>query len=126
MHEYKDFTIDPLNFADLPSFVDGLHAKNLHYVPILDAGIAQREDGNYTVYNDGKARDVYIKAYEGGPDFTGQVWPTDAVYPDFFNEETVKWWHDNLDDFWSKVKFDGLWQDMNEASNFCNGVCYDE
>jgi alpha-glucosidase (family GH31 glycosyl hydrolase) len=22
------------------------------------------------------------------------------------------------------MAFDGLWQDMNEASNFCDGVCY--
>jgi alpha-glucosidase (family GH31 glycosyl hydrolase) len=24
------------------------------------------------------------------------------------------------------VKFDGIWEDMNEASNFCSGACYPE
>ena len=24
------------------------------------------------------------------------------------------------------IPFDGLWEDMNEASNFCMGVCYDK
>jgi hypothetical protein len=23
-----------------------------------------------------------------------------------------------------EMAFDGLWEDMNEASNFCDGVCY--
>jgi hypothetical protein len=40
LDNYKDFTYDPVNFKDLPAFVDGLHKKNMHYIPIIDAGIA--------------------------------------------------------------------------------------
>lgn len=72
------------------------------------------------------ARNIFVKAYDEGPDFTGEVWPTDAVYPDFFNADAVKWWQENLETLYGTLKFDGLWQDMNEASNFCNGPCYTE
>lgn len=124
MYDYRDFTYNKDDFAGLPEFVDGLHDKNMHFVPILDAGIAQRKDGDYEAYNSGVQQDVFIKAYEGGPDFTGEVWPVDAVYPDFTKSATKQWWKANLDDFHNTIKFDGLWLDMNEASNFCNGVCY--
>ena len=67
-----------------------------------------------------------MKAYLGGPDFTGEVWPVDAVYPDFTLDVTKNWWSTNLDNFHNTIKFDGLWLDMNEASNFCKGVCYQE
>jgi alpha-glucosidase len=40
MHEYEDFTIDPTRFADLPSFVKNISDKGIHFVPIIDAGIA--------------------------------------------------------------------------------------
>jgi hypothetical protein len=38
----------------LPAFVKSLHEsdKNLHYIPIIDAGIAQRLSG-YKAYKDG-------------------------------------------------------------------------
>ena len=50
---------------------------------------------------------------------SGQVWPVDAVFPDFFKKETGEWWANALTQMNETVGFDGLWLDMNEASNFC-------
>jgi alpha-glucosidase (family GH31 glycosyl hydrolase) len=52
------------------------------------------------------------------------VWPDDAAFPDFFAKNTTDFWKHWLTEFHNAVPFDGLWEDMNEASNFCNGVCY--
>lgn len=42
------------------------------------------------------------------------------------NSDTVEYWKTQLSNFYNQIKFDGLWEDMNEASNFCNGVCYED
>ena len=47
MDAYKDFTYDPVDYADLPQFVDDIHKEDYQYIPILDAGIAQREGQDY-------------------------------------------------------------------------------
>lgn len=94
MLKYRDFEYNTVDFSGLPKLIDDLHSKNQHYIPIVDAGIALRPDpaDNYQAYLDGKKADVYIKAYQGGEDFTGAVWPGDAVFPSFFKESTIKWW----------------------------------
>jgi alpha-glucosidase (family GH31 glycosyl hydrolase) len=122
LNNYQDFTFDPVRFNGLGEFVDDLHTANKHYIPIIDAGIAKRK--GYEAYEDGLNQDVFIKT-DAGDVFTGQVWPDDAAFPDWFAPNTAAWWSKWLSDFQSKVAFDGLWQDMNEASNFCSGVCYE-
>lgn len=121
MDAYKDFTYDKVNFANLSSFVDGLHDKNMQYIPIIDAGVAMKT--GYKTYDDGVSGKNFIMT-ENGEVLAGSVWPDDAAFPDFFANGTTEWWKSNLDDFHSQIKFDGLWEDMNEASNFCDGVCY--
>ena len=54
----------------------------------------------------------------------GKVWPNEAVFPDFSHPNATSYWIDQLTKFNSLIKFDGLWLDMNEASNFCKGGCF--
>lgn len=48
LNAYRDFTYDTLNYGDLPKFIAELYEDDLHYVPIIDAGIAMRPWGNYS------------------------------------------------------------------------------
>jgi alpha-glucosidase (family GH31 glycosyl hydrolase) len=43
MKDYRSFSYDSEGeFADLPQFIQEIHNNSLHYVPIIDAGIAVR------------------------------------------------------------------------------------
>lgn len=61
LDRYRDFTYDPVNFKDLPDFINNtLHKNGMHYVPILDAGIARRPWGDYQAYTDGSTAKAFI------------------------------------------------------------------
>jgi len=53
----------------------------------------------------------------------GEVWPGAAAFVDFFHPNATKYWSDMLDTLYSKINFSGVWIDMNEFSNFCDGPC---
>ncbi|KAI3453023.1 hypothetical protein Pfo_009686 [Paulownia fortunei] len=121
MDGHKDFTLNPVNYPrpKLLAFLEKIHAQGMKYIVIIDPGIGV--NNSYGVYQRGIANDVFIK-YEGKP-YLAQVWPGAVNFPDFLNPKTVEWWGDEIRRFHELVPVNGLWIDMNEASNFCTGLC---
>jgi alpha-D-xyloside xylohydrolase len=121
MDGHKDFTLNPNNYPrpKLLNFLNKIHSIGMKYIVIIDPGIGV--NSSYGVYQRGLANDVFIK-YDGEP-FLAQVWPGAVNFPDFLNPKTVSWWADEIRRFHELVPVDGLWIDMNEASNFCSGKC---
>nr|XP_023876086.1 alpha-xylosidase 1-like isoform X1 [Quercus suber]XP_023876092.1 alpha-xylosidase 1-like isoform X2 [Quercus suber] len=121
MDGHKDFTLNPINYphSKLSAFLDKIHSIGMKYIVLIDPGIAV--NSSYGVYQRGISNDVFIK-YEDEP-YLAQVWPGAVYFPDFLNPKTVSWWGDEIRRFHELVPVDGLWIDMNEASNFCSGKC---
>ena len=116
MVDYEDFTIDESRFP-----LDKMKeiTNNYHYIPIIDAGI---KVNNGTAYNEGKQRGVFVKD-ANGQELRGKVWPGTTTFVDFFNPNANKYWQDMLNILYTKVQFSGVWLDMNEYANFCDGPC---
>jgi len=129
MERYRDFTYDKTIWAELPQLIDELHADNLKVVLILDPGIVIDWD-NYAPAQRGKDLDIFVKWMDptfipadqpqGALDYmVGYVWPdTKTVFPDFFKNETIDWWTNEMMLMYQELKFDALWIDMNEPANF--------
>ncbi len=94
----------------------------------MDAGVAVRLNQEYKALDLGIEKDVFIKQSNKKDYLTAGVWCGNAYFPDFFKPETVEWWSDMFTDLYEKqnLKFDGIWLDENEATNFCNGYCKPE
>ncbi|KAL3578504.1 hypothetical protein D5086_020008 [Populus alba] len=121
MDGHKDFTLNPNNYPrpKLLAFLEKIHSIGMKYIVLIDPGIGV--NSSYGVYQRGIANDVFIK-YQGEP-YLAQVWPGAVNFPDFLNPKTVEWWGDEIRRFHELVPVNGLWIDMNEASNFCSGLC---
>ncbi|XP_072048876.1 sucrase-isomaltase, intestinal-like [Amphiura filiformis] len=121
MDEKKDFTWDKVKFAGLPEYVDQLHADGMKYIIILDGFIKHAPGENYHAYDRGVEMDIFIKDPGGVNDLIGNVWPGDSVYPDYTLNKTTDYWTQMCEEFYQEIKYDALWIDMNEPSNFYQG-----
>lgn len=121
---YRDFSINPNGFSDLSEFVDELHKEGLRYVPMVDCAISSDSSlsGQYPPMDDGLAMNVFVKNPDGS-NLVGQVWPGYSYFPDFSHTNATAYWSKEHQYYWSTlgVEFDGVWNDMNEPSNFVDG-----
>lgn len=126
MHLREDFTTDPERFpvSKMRELVSTLHSRDQRYVLILDPGV--HAVGNYSTYEKGHEQDVFLK-HADGTDLLGVQWPGAVAWPDWFAPNTQQWWTDEIQASFNPengIDLDGLWVDMNEASNFCeNQTC---
>lgn len=80
MKAYRDFENDPDRYPydKGAQFLEELHEKNQHYIPIIDAGIYVPIPGNQTDAYSPFERGLEQNAFISNPDGTlhiGEVWP---------------------------------------------------
>ncbi len=111
---YRVFTWNPVGFPDPEGLLAELREMGFHAVSIVDAGV--KVDAEYSVYTEGKSRDLYCKTPEGD-DYQNVVWPGVCAFPDFTNAETRSWWGDQHKPLLD-AGVNGIWCDMNEPGVF--------
>ncbi|XP_023592691.1 probable maltase-glucoamylase 2 [Trichechus manatus latirostris] len=147
MERKLDFTLSP-RFKDLAHLVDRMKKNGMRFIPILDPAISGNETG-YLPFTRGQADNVFIKWPDSSDIVWGKAWPdlpnvnvdesldhetqvklyrAHVAFPDFLRNSTVAWWKKEIQELYENprepeksLKFDGLWLDMNEPSNFVDG-----
>jgi alpha-glucosidase len=120
----QDFTTDPDRFpiGKMRELVNTLHSRGQRYVLILDPGVHFKE--GYGPYQRGHDLGVFYKNADGA-DHLGVQWAGTVAWPDWLAPNTSQWWTDEIATTFSADKgidLDGIWVDMNEASNFCGNI----
>lgn len=114
MEDFKDFTLNPDEFADFPDFVKEMREQNIHLVPIIDAGV--KIEKGYDVYEEGIEKGYFCKRADGS-EFVATVWPGETHFPDFLNPDARRWFGDKYK-ILLDMGIDGFWNDMNEPAIF--------
>ncbi|MBQ1628114.1 MAG: alpha-glucosidase [Treponema sp.] len=114
MDEFRDFSINGKNFKDFRKAINDFRKKNIHIVPIIDAGIKAETESE--IDKEGIKNDFFCKKADG-KFFAAGVWPGLSHFTDFLNPAAREW-------FGSKYMplindgIDGFWNDMNEPALF--------
>ena len=128
--DYMDYrrtlSLDPMRFSlsTMRQMVDTLHSRQQKYIVMVDPAVAQYP---YPPFEQGVAANAFLKLQNESL-YTGVVWAGPSAFPDWFNENTQGYWNQQFAEFLNAEKgvdIDGLWIDMNEASNFCDYPCPD-
>ncbi|HEY0763383.1 MAG TPA: TIM-barrel domain-containing protein [Pyrinomonadaceae bacterium] len=118
MHGYRVFTFDKERFPDPKALTDRLGRQGIKLITIVDPGIKQPPDKNerYHAYDEGLAKN-FFQHRRNGDLFVPRVWPGESVFVDYTMPEARRWWGD-LHRAYTDNGIAGIWNDMNEPSDF--------
>jgi len=133
MNGYRVFTFNPKRFPDPKGLTDRLAKQGVKVVTIVDPGIKHQtssgaarpqtanpelgpQDDYYYVLEQGKEKN-HFQRRKNGELFIPKVWPGDSVFVDFTLPDARAWWG-GLHRAYLDNGIAGIWNDMNEPSDF--------
>ena len=134
MQGYRVFTFDRARFPDPKGLADNLGKQGVKIVAIVDPGVKYQpttaaalpgrsthaelepQDQHYYVFEEGFFSN-YFQHRKNGELFIPKVWPGDSVFVDYTLAEARHWWGD-LHLAYLDNGVAGIWNDMNEPSDF--------
>ena len=134
MQDYRVFTFDPKRFPNPKGLADKLGKQGVKIVAIVDPGVKYQlpskntrpingarpelepQDQRYYVFDEGREKN-YFQHRKNGDLFIPKVWPGDSVFVDYTLPEARRWWGD-LHRAYLDNGVAGIWNDMNEPSDF--------
>jgi alpha-glucosidase (family GH31 glycosyl hydrolase) len=119
MVEWMNWTVDTGRY-NLDEFDKMLKDYKKRFVPIAEPSIGTKWGDSYEYLWLGKKLDLFIKNADGGY-ILNKVWPGKCHFIDYFNPAAKDYWNKALDTFHGKLKFSGIWLDMNEIATFEDG-----
>src|ERR1041385_6177697 len=121
MRGYRVFTFDPQRFPNPKALTQKLARLGVKVVTIVDPGVKHDPpgasgDGRYFVFEQGLEKN-YFQRRRNGELFVPRVWPGESVFVDYTLPEARRWWGD-LHRVYVDNGIAGIWNDMNEPSDF--------
>src|SRR5882672_8415910 len=134
MQGYRVFTFDTSRFPNPKEFTARLGRQGVKLVAIVDPGVKyqppaknvpssksthpelETQSQRYYVFDEGMEKN-YFQHRRSDELFIPKVWPGESVFVDYTLPEARRWWGD-LHRAYTDNGVGGIWNDMNEPSDF--------
>ncbi|MDU7065738.1 MAG: glycoside hydrolase family 31 protein [Lactobacillus crispatus] len=115
MKGYRVFTWRKDTYEAPEEFIKKMRKLGFRIITIIDPGV-KKDDADYKIYQEGIEKGYFVKAADGTV-YVNEVWPGDAVFPDFGLQKVRQWWAKNCK-YLVDLGVSGIWDDMNEPASF--------
>ncbi len=114
MDGYRVYTVNEEYVPDFAKTCEEFEKAGVGVITIMDPAV--KYEKGYKIYEDVKKIGGFAKLY--GKEYVNEVWPGDAVYPDYFKKETREYFKNATKEFLKRYNVTGIWGDMNEPASF--------